>query len=593
MNSFINSLKSKWYLLLVVIVASAFQGYALYIGLGTFGNGLVLQILAILLSIGANLVFCKSYIEKSIKNEKKLTIFSILISLVALKSLFRTPLVLISGFLGIVVGIGLWFFLFVLIWVGLSYLNRARWYYKETKALFYRLFLYMIPGLVVSGFLWLCNWPGIMQADSAYMWEMTIKNHYINSHPLTYTMFIKLLRNIWDFQGFMVLIQIVFCAFVYGYVAYTFEKLGLKRFWCWVLAIVLAIIPTNAINSVTFLKDIPYNMSLVLMAVVLLDLVVHDRFKTSTIVILAIACIIALCSRHNSILTIPLSLGFTAFAYMLKKKWKVFWLLVGVTVVTVSVKFGLTKAIELHLTDKLHKIPSMAEALMLPTAQCAYTTSLHWEEFNDTQKEDFHWYYNVGYFNKTKKENPVWNYNYKYQTLVYRSHIGADWKRFVKFYLGLLKDYPGAMLREYEMITSIAWCAPNYGYTMARNYERPEWSGHLGIEFNPILPKTHEFIDNVLLRPREGWLMIFWRPALSLLLCFILSYLTVKRWGFKALAVISPAFFNALGYMVVNPAQCTRYLYSNFSIFFIFLVFTLMVNIKEENNNEEQKTLEV
>ena len=575
--------KIKWYYTLLGLLASAFQSYALIVALTAFNNGWVVITLAVIVTIVVNMLLVKHLVSKQ-QIPKSLLIFAPLIAIVAVKSLFRTPMMLIEGYAGVVVGIGLWLFLVVAIGVLLVYLEHLKWVYTETKSPRYRILLYMIPGLVVSIFLWLCNWPCITQPDSAYIWEMTSTNHYLNSHPLTYTMFLKLLRKIWDFQGIMVMLQIPFCAFVYGYVAYTFEKLGLKRIWCWMLAILLAILPVNALNSVTFLKDIPYNMGLVLMSAVLLNMIVHDKLKWQSIMLLGLACIIALFSRHNSILVIPLSLGYTAFAYMLKKKWKVFWLLIGITVITVSIKFGATKAIEKVLEDKLHKVPSLAEAMMLPTLQCAYTTSQHWEEYSDEQKEDFNWYFNAGYYNAARKKSDYWIFNYKYQLTVNRRRLGANLPRFIKFYLGLLRDYPGSMMRGYEKITAIAWCAPEYGYTMARNYAMPDWGANIGLEFKPLLPKAQVFIDEILLKPREGHKMILWRPALSLLLCFILSYLAVRRWGIKALAVYSPAFFSAFSYMVVNPAQCTRYLYSNFSIFFIFLVFTLMVKV--ENNAE-------
>jgi hypothetical protein len=351
---------------------------------------------------------------------------------------------------------------------------------------------------------------------------------------------------------------------------------------------VLALLPVNAIHSVTMLKDIPYIMGLIFISALLFDYINDNKLCIKKIIILIVAGLIALFSRHNAMMTIPLIIVFAAFLYLLNRNYKQV-LCFGVALILVlGIFFGTQKAIASSIRGRYYHKSSKDGAITIPSAQIAYIVVSHWTELSDKEMQDARFFVDVDYLGYIKNSTPErWAYNFNFYACMKEENIASDTKRFLDFYIGLISNYTGSAIKEYENMTAIAWCVPNKGYTVCRNKGIADYDGEEFEKENSLLPGLRKFLDNTVLKSNNN-VKFLWRPALPLLLSLLLLVVAIKRHKKLSLLVLSPAVFNALGYMVVCPSQNVRYLYCNASIFIIMLVYSLMLPTENTKPDKEE-----
>lgn len=515
-------------------------------------------------------------------------VYIALFSLVASKSIFINPFTKVEGVFGILLGVLLVAILFVISVIAIHFISKVGWQRKDKKVLKTKILLYMIPGIVVSVFMWLCYWPAIVPFDTAWIWDIVTTREYNNLHPLIYIMFVKYIRLIWDSPIFFVLIQIIYCSFVYGYIGYVFEKRGLKKAWVWVLVCFLALLPVNAIHTVTILKDIPYIMGLIFISALLFDYINDKGISIKKIIILLVAGLIAIFSRHNAMLTIPLTLAFAAFLYLLNKDFKKVLCFGFALVLLLGIFFGTEKVALKSVKGRYYHKPSINGYVTIPSAQMVYIVSTHWGELSQDHINKARYFVNMDYVFSVRSSTPQkLNYNFNYYASMNEKNIVQNQREFLEFYISLIREYPLSAIKEYENITAIAWCIPNNGYTVCNNSGIAEYYGEKIAEENSMLPEAKKFLDNTVFNCEDG-VVFLWRPALPMLLSLLLLVVAIKRHKKLSLLVLSPAVFNMFGYMIVCPSQNVRYFYCNASIFVIFLVYSLMLPQKVETEEKEE-----
>ncbi|MCK5130351.1 MAG: hypothetical protein KAQ68_10885 [Clostridiales bacterium] len=536
--------------------------------------------------------FIKNVLYKIRENFKaKKYIYILTFSIFAAKSIFIRPFSLVEGVGGILIGILLIIGLFFMTIIVVLVLEKLNWTKHTSQVKKRRILYYMIPGILVSTLLWLCNWPAIVPYDSAYIWFRAVEGVYNNMHPIIYSMYVSLGKMIWDSPAIFILVQILFCSFVYSYVAYAFEKQGLHRKWCWTIAIFLSIVPVNAIHSVTWLKDISYIMSLVFISTILMECASQKKPRIKQIIALIVAGLIAMLSRHNGMLVIPLTLAFSGSIFFLMKNYKQTISFTIALLIVVVGFFGIEKVAANSLGDNYSHRSTSAEYFMLPVGQTINILVSHWYELSDRQLEDTEWFIDMGYVNLSKEKYPNrWDFNLNFNASVNVGHLATSTSRFIQFYLSLVSDFPIAAIEGYEKLTAIAWCTPDYGYTTARNKLITSYKNMKLAEEASVFPKLRDFLDSTILYPNQ-YTTFLWRPALYMLLTFLLLLVAYRKHGKLSLIVASPAMFNMLGYMMINPSQNVRYLYCNVSVFVIMLVYALMIPQKDSTVAEESEAI--
>ena len=519
----------------------------------------------------------KYHKDKTTRYKVGLTAFSLLFT----KSIFISPFSLTDGLPGIILGIILWAAVCCILFAAVYFIGKVSWQYKDTNVKKTKVLLYMVPSLALSIFLLLVYFPGIVSTDSMYIWEITAKNDYSNLHPLTYVFFVRLLRHITDSPWIVISVQFTFSAFVFAYIGYTFETFGLSKKLCWAIVAVLSFYTVNAISNVTMLKDVPYIMSLVLISTIIMKSLVRDKLTILDMVLFSAAGLIAAFSRHNGKFTIPVILIFL-FIYYLRTKQKPLIFKAAAMLVCVTILFLSTNAILVSsLGEKYWERDGTSDILILPTAQLSYTVDKNWSDFSKEEQNRAKTYLDMTYINYQKNSFPNWNFNNRYLETMKLENILADKRGYINFYFDTFKKYPLDFIKEYGQLTGIVWATPNYGYTLVRNFGIPEYSANINLESDYKLPKVANYLDSL----KPVYFLI--RPALWLMLSILMIFALGKGRNLMAIAIASPMFANALGYLITTPAQNVRYLYCNFSCFIIVMTFALMttkaVNSKKDD----------
>ena len=201
---------------------------------------------------------------------------------------------------------------------------KISWQGREYKAQgIAKYLMYCIPSAIILGAVFAIYYPGVGSGDTRYIWEQIHANNYTDTHPLMFLMLYKGLSLIWDNIAVITLFQFITCVLAFGYVAYYFSGKGLSKFWSWVIAIALPLLPVNAFYSVMLWKDIPYSVGLLIFIVLAIKVLEDDWFKKLiNILWFALVGLFVMFMRHNGFIPILGTVGLMGLYYLCKKHWK-------------------------------------------------------------------------------------------------------------------------------------------------------------------------------------------------------------------------------------------------------------------------------
>lgn len=137
----------------------------------------------------------------------------------------------------------------------------------------YRILIYSLPSIVIYSFYLISYFPGAMSPDSLDQWSQTISHEFNDWHPVAHTWFIMLTTIIWKSPAAYSVVQILILAFIIGYLGYTFEKYGVRKFLIWMIVLCMSLIPINGIYSITMWKDILYSACMLLFSIFIFNLI--------------------------------------------------------------------------------------------------------------------------------------------------------------------------------------------------------------------------------------------------------------------------------------------------------------------------------
>ena len=496
------------------------------------------------------------------------------------KSITITPFSLVSGAWGVILGIVLWLCIYCALFFVAYLAGKVSFTYKKTPVKRTKILLYMLPSVLVCTAMLAVYFPAIMSWDSMYIWQSAMTGDYSSLHPITYVLFVKLLSNISQSPWIVVAVQFIYSSFVFGYIGYVFESIGLDRKLCWLAVLVLTFYPVHVYSNISMLKDVPYIMSLVLLSAILLKSVSEDKFTFGTAAAVAGVALVAMFSRHNGLLSVPPALVIFAIYYFVKKKRAEAIKAVAVAVLAIACFFVTNEVIVNKLGNNYWERSSASDIIMTPTAQLTYTVNKNWKIMSESEQEAADKFLDLGYIKFQEDTMKHWEFNNRYLESIHLENIMADKQGFLKFYLDIFKNYPQDMIKEYEQLTGIVWSAPNYGYTLVRNYGIPRNYPDLEIPLAKPFPRIYAYLDGL------NHIYFLVRPALWLMLSIFMMFIVKKGHRLSAFIIALPTFANTFGYIFGTPAQNVRYLYSSFSCFIILLVFAFMVNGIQKDKTE-------
>ncbi len=503
-------------------------------------------------------------------------LFSILIFLSIFRRFFYY-----TNFENVVLAVSRFIFIFVFVFNFTNYLLKIEFKKENTSVRWYMVFLYSIPSLVILTAVWLAAYPANMSPDSLYVWTAVVRNSYDGLHPIFYALGIKLLTFVWESPAILIIVQILLCSFTFAYTVFRLRQLGTNKYLCAILAVVIPILPVNAIFAVTLWKDVPYTMGLILISVELVRAVKDKAYysKTSNLVFFAGTIIFTMTMRYNA----PYVLVFSIVVYIvillalkMKKQAIINAIIIAACVlVYIGGNFVAKAGLGEKYTDK--DTSSSFYALPLQGVIALYHDSPQSITSEQMEKLEKYLYMDALADHIDKyRENDRWRNYARTLTIINTEEVDANKNDFLGLYLKFLVKEPKIMLKSYFDQTAIIWCSRDVSYISGI-----PWYIHYDDEYENVVrrPKIKWLSDRIeaeLTMSQKGLRGFFEHPASMMLLILLLAYIGIRKKGIKSVVFILPALFNSLGYMATIEGQCTRYTYINYTIAIVYFVYILM-----------------
>lgn len=164
---------------------------------------------------------------------------------------------------------------------------------------------FMLPSLIVFGFVLAGTWPAQMSPDSVDQWNQLHTGALANAHPVIETLLVGGVGALLGSIGWSILLQIIALAAAIGFLCQELSRWRVNRALVWAAAIVTPLWPAVALLSTVFWKDIPYSIAVCVLTAQVLALVRTDGAlaeRRSYMAGVAATLFLAATFRHNGVI---------------------------------------------------------------------------------------------------------------------------------------------------------------------------------------------------------------------------------------------------------------------------------------------------
>lgn len=426
---------------------------------------------------------------------------------------------------------------------------------------------YALPVFLVSGFMLLVFYPGMMSGDSLVQWRQAHSLAFSNLHPVFHTLTILLAARIWDSPASSIVFQIIFLGLVFGWGLGNLVKRGLPEKAAWPIAILFAILPANMLFSVTLWKDVPYATSLFWFTLVLVEIYFSRGSwlkRPANMAAFILSGLLTTLFRHNGWPVILLSC--LVLLWFERRFYR--WVLPGVAAIFI---------LRMLITGPLYKALNVSSTPATQTyAALMYhlAAHLHYGSSVSPQVRE-----------TMDKILPIKDWPYDPCTAVWtqrsadidKGQLGRNGSELLFAAIKLFAANPENDLRAFSNLGAFVFRVnPNCNIYISPLYHQPEaenganWIDYVDDESTveaPALPGFSKPIARFYemttkLEAIRVLHVLFWQPAAYLFLFLFSSFgfhIFQKRWDF--LVFLSPALFQTVISIFLSPAQQTRYQY--------------------------------
>lgn len=439
--------------------------------------------------------------------------------------------------------------------------------------------LFSLPMLIASLLMFIAFYPGAMTPDSLSQWGQSISKDFSDWHPVMFTWLIIFLRKIWDNPGVVVLFQVIALALTMGYTGYLMRRFKVSPWIIWAALILMALIPVNAIMSITIWKDILYSTSLVFFSVLLLLLVKTKGMelkKVSFILLFLLASFVLVFFRHNGFPVFLISM--IAALIMYRGMWRrLLPMALGIIIIHQVITGPVYTALDVTPSDP-------QEALSIPTQQIANIV-VKGGEMTAEQRD---------YINRlmplelwSEKYNPTSVDSIKFSYGEYdRDVIYEDYPGYFKKWAQLVVQNPGLAIEAFLDQTAVVWQMRTEKGFVSRYVTNISTDNAFGLVNTVISEKLTSQMRQYLEVDNEAKEFL-WRPSLYLFLTALFIYTAYLRNNWRVWLVLLPLALNTAAVMATTPAQDFRYLFS--ASIFVYAAFLIsMVNFRPESELDNE-----
>ncbi len=164
---------------------------------------------------------------------------------------------------------------------------------------------FMLPSLIVFGFVLAGTWPAQMSSDSVDQWNQLHTGALTNAHPVIETLLVGSAGVLLGSIGWSILLQIIALAAAIGFLCQELSRWRINRALVWTAAIATPLSPGVALLSTVFWKDIPYSIAVCVLTAQVLALVRSNGAlaeRRSYLAGVAATLFLAATFRHNGVI---------------------------------------------------------------------------------------------------------------------------------------------------------------------------------------------------------------------------------------------------------------------------------------------------
>jgi Family of unknown function (DUF6020) len=423
------------------------------------------------------------------------------------------------------------------------------------------IFLYSIPMILIWIIYLIAYYPAVMSIDSLSQWNQMTTGSYWDGHPVIHTLFNKLITSIYYSPAAIVLSQIVITALIIGFGLYSFEKIGVKKVYLYLIILFFMFVPTFGFMVIILWKDILFSSFLLLYTIIIINVVytkgdylIPMKNKAFIIIISVVVCLF----RHNGLMVF-IGTSIMLLIYF-KTKFKDNLIIIALTsIIFLVVKGPFYNYLNVSET-------SSNEALAIPTQQIAYVIKEN-GSLSDSEADYFNSILPLEEWKKSYNKfsvDPI-----KMHSDFKKEIITNDMGTFLKNWISVLRKNPSLCYEAYKNQTNIIW---NYNSIVNIAHMRIT-ENELGLKniiVNNKISHSIKSLFKVTTETKLAW--ILWKPAIYMYFSILFIIITALKYGKSATIILAPMLLNIFTYLLAIPAPDFRYLYSNLLIFpFIFL----------------------
>lgn len=408
--------------------------------------------------------------------------------------------------------------------------------------------------------------PAIMSADSLTQIEQIRGLSRIdNWHPVIHTMFNKFFLSIYNSPVSVALAQMFLMAGIAANFFLFLYKKGIPAKWLKWSALVFALIPANAVYSVTLWKDIPFTFSLLWLTLVFAKIVTDDTYikKIPSSIELILALVCAALFRHNGMPVFILAVvGLLIYFFKTKKI---------ALVICVAISAGLVAWYNSYISDPSRVVPTPPSVkLVAPIHGMAavryYGGNLSEEATREMEKvlPDSIW---VNFYKPFSADE----YIYFCQRPFIENLAKLPTPKAVSLYANTFVQNPYLVIRDRLCGAELLWNV--YDAPGAYNYKY-----HTQIDENKLgLTMSTNFVTKILKKYLEQSEKladpIMWRGGIYniLILLLLFAFLKQRKWY---LLIFIPVLASIFALLLSMTIQNFRYVYFAPLIFgFVWLLY--------------------
>ncbi len=196
--------------------------------------------------------------------------------------------------------------------------------------------IFFFISVTVFGIWWLAFFPGFMSPDSIDQWNQTTTLQFSNWHPYIHTLYILVLRQIWNNPAMVALFQIVTTSSLFSWIFSYCLKKGVNKWVIWLMFLFFVSSIPVAVYSITLWKDTIFSLVTVCTFFYIATLKLEEKEITSLqLTNILILSTLTIFLRHNGLMYILVLPILVALFFSAQKK-RVLQYIIGLIVLFLS-----------------------------------------------------------------------------------------------------------------------------------------------------------------------------------------------------------------------------------------------------------------